>query len=366
MVNKNKVVYLLGAGASQGEFSYYGSSERILMQDIVDGISRRIENEPVELLLDVNNELTIEGIDVEHLITLYESSGTQKYSEIAKELKRLFREEIRARISSLGESFSPTLFASLIEMHSIRDFGEELVAILTINYEDLIERALQRVKGGINYSVKVINKHSSYCVNGASIPILKLHGSFNWKNEHPIVLVDNIEHDEDVLWIPPGVAKRREYYPFSLIWGRARELLECDILRIIGCSLSRNDWELISLLYTTQKLRTDAKSYRIELIDSPAMCEIIKKDYKYLNIHTILDISVVRDYLIREYFPQHAGKSITEEIENELKQNITSDKYNVFAIWLRAMGEKLQKEGFSLAIGGDNYFDNFIRSGLGT
>lgn len=365
MTNKNKVVYLFGAGASQGEFNCYGSPVRILMQDIIDGISRRIESENIELLFDVNNELTIEGIDVEHLITLYESSGTQKHSEIAKGLKKLFREEIQARISSLGETFSPTLFASLIEMHSIPDFDEELVAILTINYEDLLERAMQHVKGGINYLMKVINRHSSYRLEETSVPILKLHGSFNWKNEYPIVVVDKIEYEEDVLWIPPGVVKRREYYPFSLIWGRARELMECDILRIIGCSLSRNDWELISLLYTTQRLRTDGRSYKIELIDPPAACERIKEDYKYLDIHTILDIPVVRDYLIREYFPRHAGKPVTEEIENELRQSITSDKYNIFAIWLRAIGEKLRDEGVSLAIGGGNYLDNFIRSGLG-
>lgn len=365
MTNKNKVVYLFGAGASQGEFNCYGSPVRILMQDIIDGISRRIESENIELLFDVNNELTIEGIDVEHLITLYESSGTQKHSEIAKGLKKLFREEIQARIGSLGETFSPTLFASLIEMHSIPDFDEELVAILTINYEDLLERAMQHVKGGINYLMKVINRHSSYRLEETSVPILKLHGSFNWKNEYPIVVVDKIEYEEDVLWIPPGVVKRREYYPFSLIWGRARELMECDILRIIGCSLSRNDWELISLLYTTQRLRTDGRSYKIELIDPPAACERIKEDYKYLDIHTILDIPVVRDYLIREYFPHHAGKPLTEEIENELRQSITSDKYNIFAIWLRAIGEKLRDEGVSLAIGGGNYLDNFIRSGLG-
>lgn len=365
MANKNKVVYLFGAGASQGEFSYYGSPVRILMQDIVDGISRRIESEHIESLFDVNNELTIEGIDVEHLITLYESSGTQKHSEVAKGLKKLFREEIQARISSLGESFSPTLFASLIEMHSIPDFDEELAAILTINYEDLIERAMQDVKGGINYLMKVINRHGSYRLEETSVPILKLHGSFNWKNEYPIAVVDNIEHEEEVLWIPPGVVKRREYYPFSLIWGRAKEIMECDILRIIGCSLSRNDWELVSLLYTTQNLRTDGRSYRIELIDSPERSARIKGEYKYLGMDTILDVPVVRDYLIREYFPHHTGKPVTEEIENELREGITSDKYNIFAIWLRAIGEKLREEGISLAVGEGNYFENFIRSGLG-
>ena len=119
MANKNKVVYLFGAGASQGEFDHCGSFERVLMQDIVDGISRRIDREHIKPLLEVNNELTIEGINVEHLISLYESSGTQKHSEIARELKRLFREEIQLKISKLGESFSPILLASLIILHIV-------------------------------------------------------------------------------------------------------------------------------------------------------------------------------------------------------------------------------------------------------
>ena len=41
----------------------------------------------------------------------------------------------------------------------------------------------------------------------------------------------------------------------DLIWDKARELLDCDVLRIIGSSLSMNDWELVSLVHTTQKLR---------------------------------------------------------------------------------------------------------------
>ena len=58
----------------------------------------------------------------------------------------------------------------------------------------------------------------------------------------------------NTLWIPPGVDKKRENYPFNYLWGQAVEnLLECDVLRVIGCSLSRNDWGMIPILYTIQR-----------------------------------------------------------------------------------------------------------------
>lgn len=361
-----RVVYLIGAGASQGELSEKDPSKGILMSDIATGMSLKIRSKNIKMLWDVNNELSTPGIDVEHLITLYEASGTKKHSHIAKRLKELFREEIEEKINELGVSFFPTLFSSLIDMHSIQDLDEELKGILTLNYEDLIEQAMQSIKGGINYSIKIINYHNSFLINEDNIPILKLHGSFNWKNEYPISVKSKIKQEEDVLWIPPGVVKRREIYPFSLIWGKAKELLECDILRIIGCSLSRNDWELVSLLYSTQKLRTDKKQYKIELIDYPLRCDELLQQYIYLNMTTFLDIPEVRKHLINQYFPKYAEhENVPEEVLKELKDYITPDRHNIFAIWLRAKGENLLNKGFSIKTGRENIFEKFVLSGLG-
>ena len=365
-VNIERIVYLIGAGASQGELSEKDAPRGILMSEIATGMSLKIRRKNIRILWDVNNELSTPGIDVEHLITLYEASGTKKHSKIAKRLKELFREEIEERINELGDSFFPTLFASLIDMHSIQGLDEELRGILTLNYEDLIEQAMQLVKGGINYSIKTINNHNSFSIKEDTIPILKLHGSFNWKNEYPISVENKIKEEEDVLWIPPGVVKRREIYPFSMIWGKAKELLECDILRIIGCSLSRNDWELVSLLYSTQKLRTDKKQYKIELIDYPERCEELLKQYIYLNMVAFLDIPEVRKHLINEYFPRFAGQdNVPEDVLEELKAFITPEKHNLFAIWLRAKGENLLNKGFSLKTGAENFFEKFVLSGLG-
>lgn len=359
-----KVAYLFGAGASQAELTQSGVLKSILMTSITYEISQKIREKNIEALTGVSNDL-VSGVDIEHVITLYEAPGTQEHSEIAKQLKKLFREEIQQRIRELGDSFPPTLFTALLDMYSVPGLGEELVLILTTNYDDLIEKAVQRVKGGINYLVKTISREGYYCVKEDSIPILKLHGSFNWKNEFPIIIDSQIEQEEDVIWIPPGVVKRREYYPFDMIWGKARELLECDTLRIIGSSLSRNDWELVSLLYTTQQLRTDGKPpYTIELIDYPGKCEELKEQYKYLNMKTILEIPEVREYIIHTYLAGDIEKrEVSEEKIKGVARYITEDRENIFALWLRAKGEKLYYDGIPITTG-NRYFEQFVKSGL--
>jgi hypothetical protein len=70
-----------------------------------------------------------------------------------------------------------------------------------------------------------------------------------------------------MLWIPPSIEKVKDRYPFNLLWGKAFELLlNCDVLRIVGCNLSQNDWGLISLLFNTQL--EPGGVYEIELIRS--------------------------------------------------------------------------------------------------
>lgn len=360
-----KVAYLLGAGASEGVLKYGGALKSILMQSIQYSIAQKISEEEMIQLVDVSNDL-VSGADIEHLITLYEASGTKRHNDIAKQLRGLFRQEIRKRINELGTSFFPNLFASLIDMHSISRLNEELVLILTTNYEDLLEKAMQQVSGGINYLIATICKDDNYSVNTNCFPVLKLHGSFNWRNEYPIAIQSEIEEEEDTLWIPPGVIKRRESYPFNVIWGRARELLKCDILRVIGSSLSRNDWELVALLYITQKLRTDNEApYTIELIDYPSVCDKIKEQYCYLKIKTILEIDEVREYIIRTYLPRDLEKKeVAEDKIREVAKYITQDKENIFALWLRAKGEKLFYNDIPLTTP-KRFFEQFIRSGLG-
>ncbi len=357
-----KIAYLFGAGASEGELKQRGALKSILMDGIREGIISKLSKEPDPSLEDVSNDLSADA-NIEQLITLYEASGTREHIEVARRLKGLFRKELQERVRESGDSFLAALFAPLLDMHSLPSLDEQLVVILTTNYEDLIEQAMQAVNGGINYLIKTVPSDAQYVLNDRDVPILKLHGSFNWKNKSPVVVQKAIEDEEDVIWIPPGVAKKREYYPFDLIWSKARELLDCDVLRIIGSSLSMNDWELVSLVHTTQKLRTDQKPpYAIEVIDYPRQCTQIKDQHKYLNIRTILEIPEVRDYLVRMYLPAYIGGSVADERLEEIAAYLTPPE-NMFALWLRAKGEALYYNDRPIATA-KGYFEKFVLAGL--
>ena len=359
-----KVAYLFGAGASQGELNLSGGLQSILMDSIAEDIAIKMREMGESIFDDVSNDL-ITGVNIEHLITLYESSGSRLHSQIATKLKTLFRKEIQDRIRKLGGKFIPSVLSALIDMYSVDGLGEELGLLLTTNYEDLLERAVQEVKGGVNYVIKTNSEGSYLSTSEAAIPILKLHGSFNWKNDYPIAIESDIEEEEDIIWIPPGVVKRRQYYPFDVIWGKARELLECQVLRIIGCSLSTSDWELISLLFTTQRQGTEqTPQYEIELIDYPEHCSKVQQRYGYLrDIKTILEIQEVREFLVKTYLPNYIGqKDIPEERINGIAKHINNQ--NIFELWLRSKGEHLYDNGASLETE-KGYFKKFILSGLG-
>ena len=357
-VNPTKVVYLFGAGATQAEISLRDDTIRLLMKDIRDGMLSKIDKEKIKELQYVKNELADENSDVEHLLTLYESTGISEHDTIAKKLKELFMREIQERVGKLGKEYTPRLLSALIDMHNVPALNEELKGIITLNYEELLERAFQDVKGGINYSISMNCLHDHLTFGKDVEPILKLYGSFNWKNEFPISLTDEdkIKRPEEVLWIPPGVEKRRERYPFSILWGRAREILDCDILRVIGCSLNRNDWQLIALLYTTQKLTAHKKVYLIELIDYHDKGVEVRDSYTYLSFRLISDIKEIRDSLKKSYF-----KEIKEEgkLSKAIESLLSNPKINIFDTWLRAKGEYLKDNNIAISTKG-RFFENYI------
>jgi len=345
--NKKRVVYIFGAGATQAEANLVDERVRLRMVDIKDGIFRKIGERRIQELEDIKNELAGPYVDVEQLITFYESSSSGQHKKVAKSLRELFREEILEQIKRLDSGnfavegrFTPKLCSALIDMHKIERLGEIFCGIMTLNYEDMVERAALSVKGGINYSLDFAKTTKSYIrVRKKGAVVLKLHGSFNWRNEFPLSVEDNIEREEDVLWIPPGVEKHNEMYPFNIIWGKARELLNCEILRVIGCSLSRNEWHLVSMLYATQKLNRMKKEYIIEIISSPKTGDEIRGQYPHLRIKRIYEIKEIRDFVFKSLYKlsEPAGetriddKTVIEYLENK----------NFFETWLRAKGDEL-------------------------
>lgn len=354
-----KVIYLFGAGSSQGDVSFVDPSIFLLTSDVVDGIVEKIDTKNIKLLREVKNELRIKS-DVEHLITLYENIGTAKHSKIAKKLKELFREEILERLKLLKErnqNFFPALSCALIDMHDILKNSEELSGIMTVNYDDLIEQAIHITNREINLSIKVNNKSNVYRTSLNGFPLLKLHGSFNWANDYPVTLSsEEILNSAQVLWIPPGIDKNRGAYPFNLLWAKAKEILECDILRIIGCSLNRNDMQLISLIFSMQKINS-RKKLKIEIINFIDVGELIRENYPYLSIETITEIPECRQYLL-----EYSGITQTDEIPETLIDIVrTNPRTNIFEWWLRAKGNQLKKNRSIKSITtANNYFSNLI------
>lgn len=364
--NNKRVVYLFGTGATQAEASLIDERVRLRMIDIKDGILRKIEERKIQELEDVKNELAGEYVDVEQLITLYETSTSGQHKKIAQSLRELFREEILEQIGKLDKGnfavkgrFTPRLYSALIDMHEIEGLGETLCGIMTLNYEDMVERAALSVKGGINYALdfsKAKKSHIKVRKNG--ILVLKLHGSFNWRNEFPLSVEDNVKREEDVLWIPPGVEKHNEMYPFNIIWGKARELLNCEILRVVGCSLSRNEWHLVSMLYATQKLNRMKKEYAIEIISSPKTGDEIRGQYPHLRIKKIYEIKEIRDFVFTSLYKLSAPAGKTTIDDKTVIEYL--DNKNVFETWLRAKGDDLDYRRIPVKTS-KNIFSDFMR-----
>lgn len=69
---REKVVYLFGAGATQAEISLVDPTNRVLMNDVREGILKQIDSNReirAEVPEAVINELSSDSLDVEHLIT---------------------------------------------------------------------------------------------------------------------------------------------------------------------------------------------------------------------------------------------------------------------------------------------------------
>jgi hypothetical protein len=135
-------------------------------------------------------------------------------------------------------------------------------------------------------------------------------------------------------------------------------MLDCDILRVVGCSLNRNDWQLISLLYATQRLNSQEKEYTIELINYHNTAEKIKKRYSYLRFHTILDIEEVREYIFNSFHRYASGKRLsTSMVDYVSTQNST---INILDTWLKAKGDNLLNIQNIKIDTPKNYFKEYI------
>ena len=347
--DRRSVVYLIGAGASHACVEFVGSVRGILMRHLnplLAGAVRDLATEgenPDQTIMSLVNAVIDESTDFEHVITFLDESPSALHRQFANELKVIFETVLRNQLDCIQEEICADrlkLYSALLDMHRVQGFPEDLQAILTINYDDFIEEAVKNTYvNSIDFGVQVESQHRE----AESLILLKLHGSLGWADRWPIHTFD----DSSTLWIPPGIQKRKERYPFNVLWGRAREVLDCDILRIVGCRLSGSDWDLISLLFTTRHANAMGRTYTVEVIDSPVHAIVLRKQYPYLDIRSILEIEEydVGDKIVGEYLrssPQDF-RGLSADMQKRVL-DATPDAENWFRLWLVQMAEALSAE----------------------
>jgi hypothetical protein len=344
-----RIVYLLGAGATHGAVKYAGSQESLVMPGLIDRLLEHMRSVYIEHFHDhpgirsLVNDVVDAQTDFEHLLTFLADTPSASYQEFAERLKTVFSTVLRAALDRArveGGDHHARLYAVLVDMHQVESLGESLAGFLTLNYDSFLEHAIQHFHArGVDYGVRIDGIEAL----GDPIPVLKLHGSFSWRHVWPIALGGDMDPG---LWIPPGIRKAKTDYPFNAIWGAARALLDCDVLRIIGCNLGPNDWDLVSLLFTTMHGRESAPPYEIEVVGPPSLAGRIADAFPYLNVRSLFQIPQIGPQLVAEVLG--AGPDEFDGLDATQQciaiTNAGSKVTNPFEQWLRLKGEVMVRD----------------------
>jgi len=240
-----KIVYLFGAGATHAELQnldpdLVAEKRGLLISNVSSRVIERARRDG-NYLEDVAMVSGTSGsLNIELLISLIENSKIHRWEYKTRLLKTLVQKDIEYILSkSRPELFC--LHKALFELHTHAktETKECVVGLISLNYDDVLDKAYKRYYGRPNYCFTLADAPSSKC-----IPLLKVHGSFNWKGQKIRGRSRTVEI------IPLGSTKNYLHAPYGFIWARALEILiGCDTLRVIGCSLSPNDAHLIDLLF---------------------------------------------------------------------------------------------------------------------
>ena len=299
-----KIVYLFGAGATQAEkmidFSLKnpgkdmleeeevtnrGITKKVLMKMNSSGesgdkeilnryglIEREIEESVSEKFPNTDTPTGLRQVNIELLISAIESYQNDSSKKHAQQLRKNFREAITENI---GSELQANLFKRLLDFHKKIEDKETVIGYLTLNYDCLFEKVLEKNNQPIDYGVDFSNVP---IIEKAAPYFLKLHGSFNWAldEKRSLLKIGPSGEINEEQWIPPGALKNYSPYPYNVLIGKAHELLsKCDLLRIIGCSLNPTDFGIQSLLFRTQKTLS-GNAFEIELIDQKTQYDDIK------------------------------------------------------------------------------------------
>ena len=347
-----RVVYLVGAGASHGSVQSVGCNRGILMADLrlplANAVHDLVRSKPRKYgnLRTLVNNFIHEGVDFEHIITFLDESPSITHRQFADELRNIFAKVLKRQFREIERDIGKErfgLYSALLDMYEVDGCPEALRGILSINYDEYIEEAARSVRGeAVDYGL------AGDKVEDGSHPLilLKLHGSFNWKDVWPIEM--GRKATTKSLWIPPGIQKGKNRYPFNILWGRARDLLDCDILRVIGCRLSGNDWDLISLLFSTRNTHGGGRSpYVIEIIDAPTRAFRLKDEYPYLEMRSIFELQEqeVGQHFISEFLggsPRSYDDLDADDLN--LARTRSYEGINWFRLWMEQKAEAFERD----------------------
>lgn len=327
---KKRIVYLFGAGATHAELASlvpalpFEDKVQRRIGLLISHVSTRVINEAtgrsyfltgVEFLGlgDVGGvEPTTPGsLNIELLISLMEHNRVHDWQRKTRLLKTLVQSDIR-NILTPSRRARFYLHRALFEFHrnTTTNEKEELFGLISLNYDSVLDEAYREFSGKPNYCASFGGDPPEV----AKVPLLKLHGSFSWRNGLTIR-----GRTRTVEIIPLGADKNYTHAPYSFIWGRALEvLIGCDTLRVIGCSLSQNDNHLVDLLFKAHVERDPKNVLNIEIISSESTGERIRQSYRF--------------------FP---GMKTLTEIENLVAQQ---NPPNPFRTWLSAKAERMLGE----------------------
>ena len=345
--NRLQTVYLVGAGATQACVDHVRSNHKILMRDLATPLGDLLQGVVTTSfsgdtsIIDLVNTAMGEDTDFEHIITFLGEAPSLRHRQFAEEMKKAFEDVLRERLEQVRQEHSRDpidLYSALLDLYNVTAFPETLHGIMTTNYDDYIEQSLATVyEQPIDFAVNIAGLSSQ----PTPPRLLKLHGSFGWQDTWPI---SPHSSSHNTLWIPPGIQKAKQAYPFSVLWGLAREMLNCDVLRVIGCRLGANDWDLISLLFAMQHVN-NSPTPPIEIIDSPLHVRELRKSYPYLEFTSLLEMPTIGPRLIVEI--TGGSQRSFDELTAAQQANVieqTGERRNWFQLWLKHKVEALWED----------------------
>jgi hypothetical protein len=149
-----KIVYLFGAGATRAEAQYVtGVGEGLSLEHVSEAAIIKAKEDPdsAGMLSDVAPD---DINDIELYITLLESLRTEKYSGLAAKLRSLFCQTIQENLHVDGTQIEPNLTMGLLKLHNVISEEEQIAGIISLNYDNLLDRACNEVFKGLNYGIK--------------------------------------------------------------------------------------------------------------------------------------------------------------------------------------------------------------------